>query len=184
MIITLWVIPITALVAATMHLMNRWRQLTPRDLGNRAPHRALALAETDAGPELQPTRLRRTGSVERSSRGECDPIETSNAVDLSGPIENLLPQGNLEQLCREARVGKLSVFPTIPGPRSQRGESPKVLVEFERGAIVDYPAFLRLQHRLSALVGRPVDLYAKGKSTPNALGKPHLPARVLYTAPS
>jgi predicted nucleotidyltransferase len=183
MIITLWVIPITALVAATMHLMNRWRQLAPRDLGNR-PLRALALAETDAGPELQPTRLRRTGSGEASSRDECDPIETLNAVDPSGPIENLLPQGNLDQLCREARVSKLSVFLTTPAPRSQRGENPKVLVEFETGAIVDYPAFLRLQHRLSTLVGRPVDLYAKGKRTPNALRKPHLPARVLYPVPS
>ena len=153
MLATLWVIPITAFAAATVHLLTRWSTLAPRDLGKRA-----AQAESSTS----------------DSAGACD------AVEPSDPVVDPLTRESLEHLCRGARVQELSVLLTTPGPRSSTPESLHILVDFERTAIVDYPAFLRLQHELSTLVGRKVVLFARGRLTPNVPPGPRAVARVLY----
>ena len=88
---------------------------------------------------------------------------------------------NLSQVCRKFQVRELSLIGTRPVPAGDEEEI-ELLVEFEQDAMVDYPAFLRLQAELCELAGRTVCLVHKRTNGPVASQVTRPEAQVLYAA--
>ena len=88
----------------------------------------------------------------------------------------------LEQFCRRNRIRKLAIFGSALRADFRPGSDLDLLVEFQPGAVPGL-SFFGLQHELSEMFGRPVDL-----NTPNGLpaefrDKVAAEAEVLYAAP-
>ena len=76
----------------------------------------------------------------------------------------------------EFSVKSVSVFGSVVRGDARPDSDVDILVEFESGARVGFFTFSRLQRRLSAILGRPVDLV-----TPDALHKA-MKSRILEEA--
>jgi predicted nucleotidyltransferase len=88
---------------------------------------------------------------------------------------------NLSQVCRKFRVRELSLIGARLVPAGDEKEI-ELLVEFEPDAMVDYPAFLRLQADLCELAGRTVYLVHNRADRPVAPRVTGPEGRVLYAA--
>ncbi len=86
----------------------------------------------------------------------------------------------LAALCREFGVVELSAFGSVLRPDFGAESDVDLLVVFEPGRAVGLFHLLRLQHRLTTLIGRPVDLVPKAGLKPLILEQVLASARPLY----
>ena len=68
-----------------------------------------------------------------------------------------IPQSKIADLCRRYHVRRLAVFGSVLRGEDREASDLDLLVEFEPGAVVGLK-FITLQHELSDLLGRTVDL--------------------------
>jgi uncharacterized protein len=89
---------------------------------------------------------------------------------------------SLANLCREFGVAELSVFGSVLRPDFRPDSDIDLLVVFRPGLPVGLFHLLRLQQRLTELLGRPVDLVPKAGLKPLIRDEVLASARLLYAA--
>jgi predicted nucleotidyltransferase len=91
-----------------------------------------------------------------------------------------LPMERITALCREYRVRELAVFGSALREDFGPDSDIDLLVLFEPDADIGLIAYNALQRRLSAALGRPVDLVSKKWLNPIIRDEVLRSARVLY----
>lgn len=86
-----------------------------------------------------------------------------------------IPEEQIAEFCRRHRIRKLAVFGSVLRDDFNEASDIDVLVEFEPDAVVGFN-FFAMEHELSDLLGRKVDL-----NTPGFLGK-YLRDKILSEA--
>jgi predicted nucleotidyltransferase len=90
-------------------------------------------------------------------------------------IQIALPQTELEAVCHKYGIQRLMLFGSVLRDDFTPDSDVDVLVEFEPGSKATYLDLAGIQHRLSDLLGRPVDI-----GTPASLS-PYIKDTVLST---
>jgi predicted nucleotidyltransferase len=86
-----------------------------------------------------------------------------------------IDETTIADFCQQYHIRKLSLFGSVLRDDFSPSSDVDVLVEFEPGAVIGYK-FIEIQDKLSALLGREVDL-----NTPDFLSR-HFRQRVIDTA--
>jgi hypothetical protein len=77
----------------------------------------------------------------------------------------LIPQEQIEQLCRQYHIKKLALFGSVLRDDFGPDSDVDVLVEFEEGYTPGFDFFV-IQEDLAELIGRSVDLHTPGFLSP------------------
>jgi predicted nucleotidyltransferase len=93
-----------------------------------------------------------------------------------------VPADALAALCREFGVVELSAFGSVLRPDFRPDSDVDLLVVFDKSLAVGLFHIFRLQQRLTALLGRPVDLVPKAGLNPLIRDQVLASARRLYAA--
>lgn len=92
-----------------------------------------------------------------------------------------LPRASLIEFCRRNRVRRLALFGSVLRDDFRPESDIDVLVEFEPGARIGL-RFFSLEHELSQLLGRKVDLHTRGFLSPHFVHEVLAEAHDLYVA--
>ena len=93
-----------------------------------------------------------------------------------------IPMQELAELCRRYYVRELSLFGSVLRDDFRDDSDIDVLVVFEPGAPIGLFEYVRLQHEMSDLIGRQVDLVEKSGLKQFLRDEVLESARVIYAA--
>jgi uncharacterized protein len=92
-----------------------------------------------------------------------------------------LPKEEIEEFCRRNRIRRLALFGSVLRDDFTDESDVDVLVEFEEGARTGFK-FFTMQHELSEIIGREVELHTPGFLSPYFRDEVLREAEVQYDA--
>jgi uncharacterized protein len=92
-----------------------------------------------------------------------------------------LPKGEIAEFCRRNRIRRLALFGSVLRDDFTDESDIDVLVEFEEGATTGFK-FFTMQHELSEIIGREVELHTPGFLSPYFRDEVLREAEVQYDA--
>ena len=104
-------------------------------------------------------------------------------MNRTGNIKIPISYSQIEEFCQRHRIRKLALFGSVMREDFSAASDVDVLVEFEPGVRLGLLGFTRIQHELSELLNRPVDLNTPGCLSPYFREAVLRDAEVIYERP-